>query len=339
MQTIEELVERVRRNEEIARKLFDLEVQILNISHFSEYFERLLVLVKETFRVEYVWITLTDALVNRQILDALDAEVQQPVQISCSIYHTLTRSSRDPILVNQALSRYWPMMPSEVRREIASLAILPLVVDGKLLGSLNLGSESAGRYDPGKDNFFLRQLAVKAAISLFSVMAHEQVRYLASRDTLTHLRNRRELEETVEQELSRSRRHQSPLALVFIDCDDFKRVNDTYGHDCGDCYLKHVADCLTELIRRSDTAFRFAGDEFVLLLPNQSLDGAEVIAGRIREELRQKPLQYQGHQIPVRISYGVASVEELEEWSLRALLRQADERLYAMKALKPSITA
>src|SRR5690606_39977523 len=111
---------------------------------------------------------------------------------------------------------------------------------------------------------------------------------------LTHPRNRGELDETVEQELSRSRRHQSPLALMFIDCNDFKRVNDTYGHDCGDCYLKRVADGLTALIRRSDTAFRFAGDEFVLLLSNQNLAGAEVMAARIREELAQQPLQYQG---------------------------------------------
>src|SRR5690606_27902336 len=140
----------------------------------------------------------------------------------------------------------------------------------------------------------------------------------------------------IEQELSRSRRHQSPLALVFIDCDDFKRVNDTYGHDCGDCYLKHVADCLTELIRRSDTAFRFAGDEFVLLLPNQSLDGAEVIAARFREDLMQRPLQYQEQQISVSLSYRVSEYQDLEGWSLRALLRQADQRLYAMKALKPS---
>lgn len=336
MQTIEELIERVRLNEEIARKLFELEVQILNISRFSDYFEKLLTLVKETFRVEHVWITLTDALVNRQILDALDDEVHQLTQIACLDYHTITRSSREPLLVNQALSRYWPMMPVSVRREVASLAILPLVVDGKLLGSLNLGSASAGRYDPEKDNFFLRQLAVKASISLSSVMAHEQVRFLASRDALTHLRNRRELEEIIEQELSRARRHGTPLALVFIDCDDFKRVNDTYGHDCGDCYLKHVADGLTALIRRSDTAFRFAGDEFVLLLPNQNLAGAEVIAARIREELAQQPLQYQGQQIPVRFSYGVASLEELEDWSLRALLRQADQRLYAMKSLKLS---
>lgn len=334
MQTIEELIERVRVNEEIARKLFDLEVQILNISRFTEYFEKLLVLVQETFRVEYVWITLTDALINRRILEALGEEVQPPHQIGALDYHSITGSRREPILVNQALSRYWPLMPPAIRRDIESLAILPLVVDGKLLGSLNLGSASASRYDPAKDDFFLRQLAVKAAISLSSVMAHEQVRYLASRDALTRLRNRRELEETMEQELSRARRHQMPLALVFIDCDDFKRVNDTYGHDCGDCYLKHVADCLMALIRRSDSAFRFAGDEFVLLLPNQNLSGAEVIASRIRDELARQPLSYQGQQITVRISYGVASVEGLQEWNLRALLRQADERLYAMKSLK-----
>src|SRR5690606_22026021 len=125
--------------------------------------------------------------------------------------------------------------------------------------------------------------------------------------------------ESLEQELSRARRHGQPLALAFIDCDDFKGVNDTYGHDCGDFYLCHVAERLSQLVRRSDTVFRFAGDEFVILLPNQNHKGAEFIAERLRQDIARLPLRYQGHVIPVRLSLGVASTEELDEWSVRRL--------------------
>src|SRR5690606_25387915 len=338
MQTIAELVERVRRNEEIARKLFDIEVQILNVTRLCAYFERLPQLVQDTFQVEHVWLTLTNALANQPIFDALALEADQdnrnlPVRISALDYHSLTQSSREPILANERLSRYWPLVPPTVRRELGSLAILPLVREGKLLGSLNLGSVSPERYQPDKESFFLHQLAVKASLCLASVSAQEQVHFLATRDSLTLLRNRREMEETLVQELSRARRHQLPLSLVFLDCDDFKRVNDTYGHDCGDHYLRHVADRLSGLIRRSDTLFRFAGDEFVLLLPNQTRQGAEVFAARAREMLRDTPLVYQDVPVPVRLSYGVAATDDLREWTLQEILRVADQRLYQMKAL------
>lgn len=257
-----------------------------------------------------------------------------PTRCSAPDYHSLTQCRRDPILANERLAQYWPLVPPMVRQELGSLAILPLVREGKLLGSLNLGSVSPERYQPDKESFFLRQLAVKASLCLASVSAQEQVHFLATRDSLTRLRNRREMEETLGQELSRAQRHSLPLSIVFFDCDDFKQVNDTHGHDCGDYYLRHVADRLGELIRRSDSLFRFAGDEFILLLPNQSRQGADVIAARAREELWGNPLRYQTVSVPVCLSYGVAATDDLREWTVQEILKIADQRLYEMKGLK-----
>jgi diguanylate cyclase (GGDEF)-like protein len=98
------------------------------------------------------------------------------------------------------------------------------------------------------------------------------------------------MEETLAREISRHQRHGDPLSLLFIDCDDFKQVNDTYGHDAGDVYLKYVAENLAELTRMSDMAFRFAGDEFVVILPNQGRRDAEAIALRIRNHLIENPI-------------------------------------------------
>lgn len=337
--SIEELIALARRNEEIASKLFEIEVQIMNISRSRDFFEKLLRLVQTSFGIEYVWVTLTETAVANQLagmVGAPDVPLHEVHICNTVDFLRITQSSREPILVNEQIGRFRSLAPSGLWKKISSLAILPLFVSGHMIGSLNFGSIDIARYDPNKDRFFLKQLAVKASICLASVVAHERISFLATRDPLTLLKNRREMEESLEQEVSRCRRHRYSLSLLFIDCDDFKQVNDTYGHDCGDAYLRFVADTLNDTVRKGDTAFRFAGDEFVVLLPNQNRFGAEKIAERIREQLVQTPLLYQESSIPVHISYGASSSDELRELTGKTLLKEADARLYLMKEQKPS---
>lgn len=337
MPDIEELFELARRNEEIAQRLFDIEVQIMNLGHCKDFYEQLISLIKERFSLDFVWVALADSNANEYLVRSLKQTQETEFRVVSTLdFLQATKGEKDPILVNASLGRYRTIIPGNIYNELASIAILPLQNNGSVIGSLNLGARDAERYSPEKDSFFLRQLAVKASISLAGVAAREQINFLATRDPLTRLRNRRELEDCLEREMSRSYRHKMPLALMFIDCDDFKLVNDTYGHDCGDAYLKQVADNLNELTRKSDLAFRFAGDEFVLILPNQSIDGADIIAQRVKEHMTKHPLRHQGKDIPIKISYGVASTDELREWTQKALLKAADERLYKMKKLKPS---
>lgn len=337
--TVDQLIELARKNEEIASKLFEIEVQIMNISNSTDFFEKLLKTVQDSFQIDQVWLSLTEKTVKTQ-LAALFKAPEMPLHQAhvCNTVDFLrvTQSSREPILVNWDIQRYKVLVPTCYWPTLKSLAILPLLVDGQLIGSLNFGSEDSSRYDPTKDRFFLKQLAVKTSICLSSVVAHERVSFLATRDALTLLKNRREMEESLEKEISRCRRQEYDVALLFIDCDDFKQVNDTYGHDCGDAYLKYVADALTDMIRKGDTAFRFAGDEFVIILPNLERFGAEKIAQRIREYLQNTPMCYQDIRIPVYISFGAASTNELGEFHGKALLKAADARLYEMKENKPS---
>ena len=347
MASVDHLVATARKNEVIARNLFDIEVAIMNITRCPQFFLTLVSLVKEKFDIDHVWMVLTDTPSNAHLVDSLrmanedknnDAALLRTV--SMVDFLRVTHSIHEPILVNQDIPRFHALLPLELKSQevkIASMAILPVVVDGKVVGALVLGSESKERYNPRKDSFFLKQLSVKVSISLAGVWARERISFLATRDPLTMLRNRRELEESLDQELSRHARQREHLAVMFIDCDDFKVVNDTYGHDCGDSYLKHVAHHLNELTRKSDLAFRFAGDEFVVLLPNQMQDGADIIAGRIREHLFNTPLKIDDQTIPVVISYGVISTESLVRADSKTLMKMADERLYEMKRKKPNL--
>jgi len=351
MPSVDELIATARKNEVIAHNLFDIEVAIMNITHCAEFFSTLTTLVKDKFEIDYVWPVLTQSPSNAHLIESLLAteSTQIPFRtLSMIDFLQITQSVREPILVNRELKRYRNFIPKGLaiqegkkdsetlsHENLGSIAILPIVVDGKVLGSLVLGSLTKERYDPKKDSFFLKQLSVKVSFSLAGVWARERISFLATRDPLTLLRNRRELEESLEQELSRHARQREHLAVMFIDCDDFKIVNDTYGHDCGDSYLKHVAHHLDELTRKSDLAFRFAGDEFVVLLPNQKQEGADIIASRIREHLLNTPLKIEDKTIPVIISYGVISTEKLKQADAKIMLKLADERLYEMKKLKP----
>ena len=338
MPSVDELIATARKNEVIARNLFDIEVAIMNITRCSEFFMTLVALVKEKFGIDHAWLVLTETPSNEHLIETLkELDTEQDILLSVSMVDFLraTQSIHEPILVNSELNRYRGIIPAHLRKILGSMAVLPVVVDSKVVGALVLGDEAVGRYNPRKDSFFLKQLSVKVSISLAGVWARERISFLATRDPLTLLRNRRELEESLDQELSRHARQRENMAVMFIDCDDFKIVNDTYGHDCGDSYLKHVAYHLNELTRKSDLAFRFAGDEFVVILPNQQQEGADIIASRIREHLLNTPLKIDDKTIPVVISYGVISTEKIQKVDAKIMLKIADERLYEMKREKP----
>jgi uncharacterized protein YigA (DUF484 family) len=229
---LQELIEHARRSERIARALFDIEVEVMNLSDSTSFLDRLADLVRTRFGLDQVWLVLTDIGTNHQLCTTLSQRGATVAvhRVPTVDFIRLVGNTRMPALIDQP-RRYTQLIPADIRANIGSLAVLPLIMDDRVIGGLMLGSHDAGRYQPGMEAFFLEQLAVKASIGLTSVWAREQLRRLATRDPLTGLRNRRDLDDTISQELSRSRRYGLPLSILFIDCDDFKKVNDTHGHD------------------------------------------------------------------------------------------------------------
>lgn len=241
---IDSLLTTLRHNEKIARKLFDIENRILGTTQFGDLFGSLLSEIETQFEIPHVWLTL----VHAEALTCLITGLQQAphtrghlVIIDQPTFSALVGYSASPLLLNAELDRYAPLVPPTLTSSLGSLAIVPIHFEGRIVGSFNQGDIARDRFGPDKDTFFLRQLAVKVSICLANVMAHEQLRLLATRDPLTALGNRRELETILHREFERSRRQGQPLAVLFLDCDDFKQVNDTHGHEAGDAYLHHVA--------------------------------------------------------------------------------------------------
>jgi len=332
-----EILENITINEEIAKKLFEIEVSILSIGDFKDLFEKLLLLIEEKFGIPHVWISIIKENDISHLLDVLESSQLLKERLNIverDVFFNLVKDKKTPMLLNAYLRPFYRLLPKNEKYFAKSLAIVPLILDEEVIGSLNLGDFSGFRFQPNMDTFFLSQISVKISICLANVTAREKLNYLATRDALTGLFNRREMENLLERELSRATRYGTPLSLLFIDCDDFKIVNDSYGHSCGDALLQHIANQIIRIIRKDDIAFRPADDEFVIILPNQTSNEAIKVSERLRSFFNKNPLKYQDLIVPVSFSWGIASTEDTEIRTPAALLKKADERLYEAKRQK-----
>jgi diguanylate cyclase (GGDEF)-like protein len=156
-------------------------------------------------------------------------------------------------------------------------------------------------------------------------------RHMALHDALTGLATRILLEDRLDTAVEAAKRHKTSLALLMVDIDKFKIVNDTYGHIAGDEVLRVAADRLKQAVRRSDTVARMGGDEFVVLLPEMNDPSmAESIAGKIVKSMAD-PVPFQESQIPVSVSVGVCTLNSAD-LDVDILLKSADDALYLAKA-------
>ncbi|TFY91010.1 diguanylate cyclase [Pseudomonas nabeulensis] len=155
----------------------------------------------------------------------------------------------------------------------------------------------------------------------------DENRSLAERDALTLVANRYRLEKVLLEECDRAQRFRLPLALIAMDIDDFKPINDQHGHSVGDQTLVRVVECLESCVRPDDLLARWGGDEFMVILPESSLEMAKTVAQRICQALREMPVQ---DNFSVTLSLGVAE-RQLGE-SPAALMARADQALYRAKA-------
>ncbi|SHJ11263.1 diguanylate cyclase (GGDEF) domain-containing protein [Malonomonas rubra DSM 5091] len=328
------LIERVHEIERVAEKYHLLETRILGVLNFRDFFQVLHEQIGDIFGVPHVWFSLIrdeEAAAPLQRA-ALSSKLRRYLNlVEPESFGKLIRRTDKPLLENENLAPYLMLLPESERFSFKSLAMVPVSINGTLVGSLNLADPSPRRFHPGYNAVHLERLAVKVSLFLSNVTAHENLQYLAYHDPLTELHNRRAMEQTLEREFSRAQRYNSQLSLAFIDLDLFKQVNDTYGHDCGDALLKYIAEGMTEMSRQSDMVTRLAGDEFVLLLPETGKAQATILLQRMSDLFAEQPMSWNGEEIAVRLSFGVASALEDTVDSAAGLMKLADERVYQKK--------
>ena len=173
-------------------------------------------------------------------------------------------------------------------------------------------------------------LAGQAVVALENARLHRMVERQALVDGLTGLANRRQADEALASELARTERLGGPVGLILADVDDFKAVNDRFGHPTGDVVLRDLADTLRENVREIDTAARWGGEEFAVILPGTDLEGAAQVAERIRAALAEREiLSVDGAPLHVTASFGVAT--STATTTVQQLVEAADESLYRAK--------
>ncbi|MEA2354608.1 MAG: hypothetical protein QOD61_737, partial [Solirubrobacteraceae bacterium] len=200
----------------------------------------------------------------------------------------------------------------------------------EVLGVISVARDERA-FDPGERDLFA-YLARQAGVSIENVGLHEQVQRQALTDELTGLFNHRRFVEALTAESERARRFSQSVGLVMLDLDDFKAVNDTYGHQQGDQVLRSVADLMRTYSREIDSPARYGGEELAVVLPQTELDGAYQLAERLRTgiERLEIPLVAGGGTMRVTASLGVASLPGNAEDPAR-LIASADAALYEAK--------
>jgi diguanylate cyclase (GGDEF)-like protein len=214
---------------------------------------------------------------------------------------------------------------------LSALEAFPLSLAGKRLGTLFMLPKNDGGADKnGRDAIGI--LANILALSLKNAQEYHRVKEMAVTDGLTGIYNRKGFGDFVKREFHRAKRYQKSLALVMMDVDNFKGINDAFGHLAGDYVLRDLASCLRQSVRGSDIVARYGGDEFAVLLPETNAGEADAFMRRTLQQIEQHPFRWGADKVGVGISFGISDTDELRaDTNVSALLQRADARLYQAK--------
>lgn len=229
-----------------------------------------------------------------------------------------------------------PICPHLKQPSSTAYICLPLIGRGETLGLLHLGTKRSVQEDDRQWNIAeLKDTAIMFAqylsLSIANIKLSEKLASQSIRDTLTGLFNRRYMEETIQREILRAARKQTKIGIVMADIDHFKQINDTYGHEAGDEFLMKLADFFKTKTRGSDIACRYGGEEFILILPESSVEDTYKRADYLREEIKKMKVYFRGQLLPsITLSFGIATYPD-HGIDTDELMRVADTALYKVK--------
>ncbi len=199
-------------------------------------------------------------------------------------------------------------------------------IEDMQLGSLTMMRRQRFNSDEIK---LLETLFCSLIYPLKNATVYQQALRMAYTDPLTKTNNRTAFNDTIQKEIQLAHRNSHHLSVIFFDMDHFKKINDNFGHECGDIALASAANCIKEIVRDSDVVFRYGGEEFVILLRDTDIAGVQIAAERIRRGIENHTIAYGLEIVKLTASMGVSSLREGD--SMESLLKRADQAMYRAK--------
>jgi two-component system cell cycle response regulator len=335
------LTDEVQRNELLLRKTQAREVELLRAHSLGELFVRIVEGLRDAYGLDHVTLSLFDPQYE---LRHLSGNENLPIAVIEEVKYIDSVSPLAPKLAN--FDRPWLGVYNPADHELlvstamirGSVALIPLPRDNRAIGVIAFGSHDPKRFTSDLAADFLAHLGVVVAISLENAVNRARLVRSGVTDFLTGWHNRRYFHNRLREELARAERSGKVLACLMIDIDHFKEVNDRHGHLAGDAVLREVALRLDAEMRMSDTAARFGGDEFAIILGQGSLADGERVAQRVLGAVRDRPVAISPKVAQsVTVSIGVAAAapdERTKEYKAlaEALIAAADAALYRVKS-------
>lgn len=242
---------------------------------------------------------------------------------------TYTVATTGDMIIVEDLQNH-PLFRTAPKDWVGSIIGMPLKVGDTVVGVMNLARIIQGGFSPSELRL-LRLLSDQAAVAISNASLHQMISRQAYSDTLTGLPNRRALDERLEEEVSSARRNNYSFAVIMMDLDGFKAVNDTYGHATGDDVLRVVFNQMARGVRNTDFLARYGGDELTLILSQTEMSSAQVVSEKIIEGMKKMKFKLpDGKKLRLGISGGIA-IFPVHARNGSDLLRAADAALYQAK--------
>lgn len=236
--------------------------------------------------------------------------------------------SRKPYIVNRELRKTYPDFIDNSVAGINSWMGIPLLYKDQLIGMIAFDHAEEGHFNYS-DIRFAQAFANQVAIALGNARLYEEVKNLAVRDQLTGCFSRRHFFESLDSESKQAVRYGTPLSVMMFDADDFKLVNDQWGHVTGDWVLKELAGAASRCLRNTDILCRYGGEEFIVLMPSTGLDETCIVAERVRQSIEE--LTFDGNGITATVSIGCTVFCEADYENPDNMIMRVDKAMYESK--------
>ncbi len=330
-----------RTNEQKMHRFQGQELQLIRLNSLVQLVNTIIYDYRTAFELDVVTLTLVDPSYELQhimedegvvLADHPELSFVSTVDVLDAFYGV----TAEPQLGIYCPERHGFLFP-KVKITPGSVASLPLIRYDQLIGSLNLGCVKPERFVEGSATDFLQRLSAVVAICLENAANHERLKRVGLTDFLTGINNRRFFDQRLSEEIMRAQRKESLLGCLLLDIDNFKRVNDSYGHRVGDKVLKEISRLIKQQLRATDVLARFGGEEFSVLLIDSDESVTMEIAERIRSAIAELSITLDdGRELQVTVSVGLSlySGGESDTGPLDSAEEQidhADQALYQAK--------